>query len=315
MVDAGKDQLQRAALAADHEVEAARIAGQALLELGAEQQKQHDGADPERQQREIERRVLRPGADVGEAQAKEAHGRSGSSRRWVKCVLRRASWVAIRRVAPEASAWVRSSASDGRAVRIVESGGRLVGQDQRRAIDHGAGDRHALGLALAQPIRSRFGQSAQAEARNQSVDPRRIGGQAGERTRETEVVTHGQRPDQMQALQHDADRPAAKPVQLGRRQRAQIPTRHPQPTTARAQKAGDEMQKRALAGARRPEDQAVLAGSDRPRRYRHDSARTVGPSEAVQHQNRLLRGGGMADGRRKHFGRGQRLHPSHPLCR
>jgi hypothetical protein len=68
LVDAGQDQLQRTALGADHQVEAARIPQKTLLELSAEQQQQYDRADPERQENEIERGIERAGADVGETQ-------------------------------------------------------------------------------------------------------------------------------------------------------------------------------------------------------------------------------------------------------
>ena len=49
MIDAGQDQLQRAALGADHQVEAAGVPGQAVLKLGAEQEQQDDHADAERE--------------------------------------------------------------------------------------------------------------------------------------------------------------------------------------------------------------------------------------------------------------------------
>ena len=264
VIDAGQDELQGAALAADHQVDATGVPGQAVLELRTEEQQQHDHGNAERQQRQIERGVERPGANVGEAEAEQAHGWAGSSRRCPKCGLRRASWVAMTSVAPDASAWARSSASTALAVRVVERGGRLVSQDQRRVIDHGTRDRDPLRLTLAEPARARPGQSAEAEVRDQGIDPRRILRQAGEGAGEPQVVAHGQRRNEMQALQHDPDRPAAKGVQLGRRQRRQILPRHQDAAAARAQQTGDQMQQGALAGARWPEDQAVLAGGDRP---------------------------------------------------
>ena len=104
VIDAGQDELQGAALAADHQVDAAGVPGEAVLELRTEEQQQHDHGDTERQQRQIERGVERPGANVGEAEAEQAHGWAGSSRRCPKCGLRRASCVAMTSVAPEASA-------------------------------------------------------------------------------------------------------------------------------------------------------------------------------------------------------------------
>jgi hypothetical protein len=68
----------------------------------------------------------------------------------------------------------------------------------------------------------------------------------------------------MQALQHDPDHPAAKCVQLSRRQHRQILTRDHDTAAARAQQTGNQVQQGALAGARGPENKAVLAGCDRP---------------------------------------------------
>ena len=104
VIDAGQDELQGAALAADHQVDAAGVPGEAVLELRTEEQQQDDHGNTERQQRQIERGVERPGANVGEAEAEQAHGRAGSSRRCPKCALRRASCVAMTSVAPDASA-------------------------------------------------------------------------------------------------------------------------------------------------------------------------------------------------------------------
>ena len=92
LVDAREHQLQGAALGADHQVEAAGIAQEAVLELGAEQQQQHDRTDPQRQQDEIERGVERTRADIGETQREQAHDRLMgrlSARRSSKCGARR----------------------------------------------------------------------------------------------------------------------------------------------------------------------------------------------------------------------------------
>jgi hypothetical protein len=103
MIDAGQDELQGAALAADHQVDATGIPSEAILELRTEEQQQHDHGNTERQQRQIERGVERPGANVGEAETEQAHRWAGSSRRCPKCTLRRASCVAMTSVAPDAS--------------------------------------------------------------------------------------------------------------------------------------------------------------------------------------------------------------------
>ena len=64
--NARQDELQGAALGAHHHVDAARVAHQVILELLREQQQQRDGADAKRQQGQIERRVERPPAQIGQ---------------------------------------------------------------------------------------------------------------------------------------------------------------------------------------------------------------------------------------------------------
>jgi hypothetical protein len=58
----------------------------------------------------------------------------------------------------------------------------------------------------------------------------------------------------MQALQHDPDRPAAKGVQLSRRQHRQVLARDQHAAAARRQQTGHQVEQSALAGPRRTED-------------------------------------------------------------
>src|SRR5688572_2895848 len=113
MVDPGEDQLHRAAFRADDQIDAARIAMHALLELAHHQDQEHDGADAKREQNEAERGVQRPRAQVARGEGREVH-RAPSSRRSLNLPFTRASCVATTRVAP----W-RAACSASRSTTVA----------------------------------------------------------------------------------------------------------------------------------------------------------------------------------------------------
>ena len=93
----------------------------------------------------------------------------------------------------------------------VERGGRLVGQDERRAVDQGPGDRDPLPLA-AREVGRRIGEPvAQPELGEQ---PRRTAGSSRRRGRRLErgghpdVLDRRQRAEQVVLLEDEADLPA-----------------------------------------------------------------------------------------------------------
>src|SRR5688500_10482065 len=96
MVDASEHELHRAALRADHQVDAARVAVHALLGLADNQQQENDGAHAEREQDHAERCVERPRAQVARREGGEIQSSSLSR----NLPLTRASCVATTSVAP-----------------------------------------------------------------------------------------------------------------------------------------------------------------------------------------------------------------------
>ena len=72
--DGGEDELQAAALGADHEVDAACVAADAVLELALEQEHHDDGCNPEREQQHRQDRRQRPAADGSGAEYERVHG-------------------------------------------------------------------------------------------------------------------------------------------------------------------------------------------------------------------------------------------------
>ena len=101
-----QDELHRAALGARDEIDAARVAAHALLELVARQQEQRDRSDAEREQHDVERGIERPRLEVRQAETGKVHDAppEESSSRVANRLFARWSCVAITSVAPHADA-------------------------------------------------------------------------------------------------------------------------------------------------------------------------------------------------------------------
>jgi hypothetical protein len=149
----------------------------------------------------------------------------------------------------------------------VEVAGRLVGQDQRRPVHQRARDRHALQFAARQRARPARTEAGEADARQQGLDAWRMlaGGDAGEQQRHRDVLRHGQRRQDMEGLEHEADAPGA---QRGARRFVEAltmstrlgPTRMA-PASAVLQ-PGDAVEQRALADPGFADQGDDLAGRD-----------------------------------------------------
>ena len=93
----------------------------------------------------------------------------------------------------------------------VEVAGGLVGQQQRRAHDHSAGDGHPLTLAAGQLGRAMAQALTEAEAFGQlAAATAALGGvDAGQEHRQLDVFQHVQPRDQVVGLEHETDMAAA----------------------------------------------------------------------------------------------------------
>jgi len=69
VIDAAQDELQRAPLGADHEIDALRVARHAFGELLREQHRQRDNAETECEQQHDQRRRERPPSSVRDREA------------------------------------------------------------------------------------------------------------------------------------------------------------------------------------------------------------------------------------------------------
>ena len=91
----------------------------------------------------------------------------------------------------------------------VEVPGRLVGEDDLGLRRERARDRDALLLTageLGRPVRQPV---AEADGVDHPIEPRLVGIAAGERHRQRDVLDRGQRRDEVERLEHEADLVAA----------------------------------------------------------------------------------------------------------
>jgi hypothetical protein len=89
----------------------------------------------------------------------------------------------------------------------VEVAGRFVGQDQRRPVYQRAGDRHALQFATRQRARPARAEAGQPDAGQQGFDADGMlpGFDAAEQQRHGDVLRHGERGQDMEGLEDEAD--------------------------------------------------------------------------------------------------------------
>jgi hypothetical protein len=141
----------------------------------------------------------------------------------------------------------------------VELAGRLVGEDHGRLVHEGSRDRHALLLAAGQLGRPMAGPGAEANELEQLLraspsvaSPRPVA------ERQEDVLDRGQRRDEVELLEDEAD-----PLAPDRRQVAvgcadHVPPVDGQGPVGRSQQAAEEVEQRRLAGARPAHDRHEL---------------------------------------------------------
>src|SRR6185503_13358023 len=92
-------------------------------------------------------------------------------------------------------------------LHIVEMGGRLVGEEQRRLVDEGAGDGDALLLPAREVAGAVLHAVAEADALEQltGAAPRVTSPRARRPQGRGHVLERGEAGDQVEGLEHDAD--------------------------------------------------------------------------------------------------------------
>ena len=121
------------------------------------------------------------------------------------------SWVTSTSVRAARAIDAEQQVDDLAAGRAVEISGRLVGQQQRRVVGERPRDRHALLLAareLGRIVMAAFGQADLVEQRRRARAALR---HAGDLHRHEDVLERGQRRQQVEELEDEADAQAAQP--------------------------------------------------------------------------------------------------------
>jgi hypothetical protein len=148
----------------------------------------------------------------------------------------------------------------------VEVARRLVGQDDLRLVDERAGDRDAL-LLTARQLR-RVGQRAMLEADPLEhlirAPPLLVDGHAEHAHDERHVVEDRLGRDELEVLEHDAERPPVG-LHLGGRELGQFAPPHDQPALGRHLLAQQQPEERRLPRATRAGEEDELALVDRER--------------------------------------------------
>ena len=223
---------------------------------------QHRGQRPAPRvrEREGERRSC---GDVSRSSA--ASGRDGSAKTCGSSGRTRASCEATTSVAPLASACARRSSSVGGRMRVVEIGGRLVGQHQRRPVDDRAGDRRHAAPAPA-TARADSGAPARphrphraARARGPRRRACRRGIAASRRLSRTSSA-----PTRCRRCGTRPTRAAAPAVARRAGELREVGAADDDGPRRRGRQPGEDVQQRRLAAARGPGKQPVLTGAGPP---------------------------------------------------
>jgi hypothetical protein len=156
-------------------------------------------------------------------------------------------------------------AHDGLAVHGVESAGRLVGEQEPAFPDDRASDGQPLTLATRELVRVavRMLGDAELDHRLQPGRARVLHADSVELERQRDVLERGQPGQEVEVLEHVADRPASHPCPIRARHGGDVDPVDQHLAAARLLEAAGDRQQRALAGAARAHDGDELAAVDR----------------------------------------------------
>ena len=182
-------------------------------------------------------------------------------------------------------ALLEQAVDDQAAGRAVEASRRLVGEQQHRPGDEGAGDRHPLLL----PARKLRRVMVEAMAETNRVEPLGRHGESiatpAELERQRHVFERRHRWDQMKRLKDDADRMASQPGQRVLAEPAEIVAVDPDRSGGRPFETAQHHHQARFARARRADQAKGLAGGDLER----DPAQNVdGSGGAAQSKVNLV---------------------------
>src|SRR6266511_3326399 len=146
----------------------------------------------------------------------------------------------------------------------VEVGGGLVGQDDRRIVGERAGDRHPLLLAAGELLGPEAEPVAQPDAFQQGTGALvgGVAGGAGEVAGQLDVLGDGERRQQVEVLEDEAEAAGAQARQAPLGGAGDVQAVHLDDAGGGAQHGAEHQQQGGLAAAGRAHEQHHLAGVD-----------------------------------------------------
>lgn len=151
-------------------------------------------------------------------------------------------------------------ANDLFGVEVVQCRGGLIGQDERRAVDEGAGNGGALLFTLAKGGRFGVGFMVEAKAAEQFADAVLVGLIAGELLREAEVFRDGERVDEVGFLKNKPDMLPPEVVEFAGTEGGQVGFFDKNMPFLRGQQSAEQMQEGRFSTTRLPQNEPVFAG-------------------------------------------------------
>ena len=142
---------------------------------------------------------------------------------------------------------------------VVEIGRGLIGEQHLRTVHERSRDGHALLLADGELVGHRVRAFADAEGDQHRSRGGAVDRAPGDVLRDQQVLQRGERRQQVELLQDDADVPAAKEVARRRRELREILPGDDDAPGGRAEEPRDQMQQRRLPASGRTDDQHVVA--------------------------------------------------------
>ena len=153
-------------------------------------------------------------------------------------------------------------AQDGFGILGVEIAGGLVGEEDFRFGDDGAGDGDALLLAAGESGRLVVEAVAQAEQVDGDVEAVGVEAVALDLLRQDDVAAGGEAGEEVEALEDEADGAAAKQGAVGVAHLAQVVAVDPHDAGGGRGEAAEDVEQRGLAAARGAHDGHYLAFMD-----------------------------------------------------
>ena len=146
----------------------------------------------------------------------------------------------------------------------VEIAGRLVGEQQARFHDGGAGDRDPLALPAGELVGTVIGTRREVEALQCTRHPLAALGRLdpGQHQRQADVLGRGQARHQVEELEYETDLVATLDGARRAVERGDVGPVEQVAPPARAIEQADDVEQRRFAGAGRPHDRQVVAGGD-----------------------------------------------------